>query len=118
MISYRRLPSGIVEIRAGGRIHRNDIDEIWRRIDADVGSEEKLRVLEIVEGYEGIDLAAIWEDLRVSLPRIRQVSRAAVVADEKWIERAVSLSAHFIPAQTRFFHSRDVDKAMAWLEAE
>jgi hypothetical protein len=75
----------------------------------------KVRVLEVIHDFEGIDLDAMLEDLRVGLPMADRVSHIAIVTDRKWITALTRLAGVFMSAETRTYTVDRIAEARAWL---
>jgi hypothetical protein len=117
MIDYRRSENGIFEISVGGRLTKAQIDAVWTRMKADMPADGKVKVLEVIRDFEGMDFDALWEDLRLGLPMAGHVSHVAIVTDRKWIAALTRLSGIFIAGETRTYPMERLAEARAWLEA-
>ena len=62
----------------------------------------KLRILEEIRSFEGIDPIALWKDVRFGLAHVNDFTHAAVVADAKWVRTfAEAINSVFIrPSQS------------------
>lgn len=115
MIDYQRSGDGIYEVSVGGRLTRAEIDAVWARMKADMPASGKVKVLEIIRDFDGIDFDAMLEDLRVGLPMADRVSHIAVVTDEKWITALTRLAGVLMSAETRTYTMARLAEARAWL---
>ena len=70
---------------------------------------------EIGPGFTGMDLGAIFEDMRVGFGHLGQWARIAVVTDIDWIKHSVDLFKLLLPAQTRAFGLAQAADAKAWI---
>ena len=87
MLEYREDASdGLVEIVVDGRVSKAEFDEIATRLEAAIARHGKLRVLEEVRSFGGIDPSAFWADLKFGLRHLNHFSRCAVISDQRWIE--------------------------------
>jgi hypothetical protein len=73
---------------------------------------------EIGSGFTGMDLGAVFEDMRVGLGHLGQWARIAVVTDIDWIKRAVHLFKLLLPSQTKIFSLAQAADAKAWITHE
>lgn len=117
MIDYRMTEDGIMEVRVAGRITKDEIDAVWRKIHADMPAGGRTRILEVIETLDGIEPAAFWEDLKLGLPMLNRVERAAVVSDRGWINVLTKASGLFVSADVRTFAPTEIEQARAWLKA-
>jgi hypothetical protein len=117
VIDYVMTGPTTLEVTAGGKITKEEIDRLWERLEAELPKEGKLKILEIIDPLEGIEPTGLWEHLQHALPKISRFSHAAVVADQNWIATITNFAAMFIPAQVRTFPRDQVEAARAWLAA-
>ncbi len=117
MIDYRQGENGILEISVSGRLTREQIDAIWAKMKADMPAAGKVKVLEVIRDFDGMDFDAMWEDLRIGLPMADHVSQVAIVTDRKWIAALTRLAGVFMSAETRTYTLDQLAEARAWLAA-
>lgn len=116
MIEFRQIgDSDILEFVFHGKFTREDFDRVSAKIEQMVGDHGRIRLLEIVRDIDGMEPAAIWEDLKFAPKHAKDISRAAVVADQKWVKWSTSLVAPFLSAEVRHFPMNQVEEARAWL---
>jgi hypothetical protein len=116
MIGYRNHPqTNIVEISIEGTIREADFDHITERLKADLNRHGKLRILEEVRRFEGIDPIALWKDVRFSLSHVNDFTHAAVVADAKWMRTFAEAINSVLSAKVKAFEPSQMDEARQWL---
>jgi hypothetical protein len=116
MIDYQRSTGGIYEVSVSGRLTKGEIDAVWARMKADMPASGKIKVLEIIHDFDGIDFDAMLEDLRVGLPMADRVSHIAIVTDRKWITALTRLAGVLMSAETRTYTLDQIAEARAWLD--
>jgi hypothetical protein len=116
MIDYQRSGNGIYEVSVSGRLTRPEIDLVWGRMKADMPASGKVKVLEVIHDFDGIDFDAMLEDLRVGLPMADRVSHIAIVTDRKWITALTRLAGVLMSAETRTYTLDQIAEARAWLD--
>lgn len=116
MIDYQRSTGGIYEVSVSGRLTRGEIDAVWARMKADMPASGKIKVLEIIHDFDGMDFDAMLEDLRVGLPMADRVSHIAIVTDRKWITALTRLAGVLMSAETRTYTLEQIAEARAWLD--
>ncbi|MBS0331522.1 MAG: STAS/SEC14 domain-containing protein [Proteobacteria bacterium] len=115
MITYASEPeSPVIELRVSGHITESELAANMdrMRVDLDAG---KTRVIEIIEGFTGIEPAALFADVRLGLPLSRQVDRVAVVADQAWIRGLSHLGTLFTHAKVKVFPDEQLAEARSWI---
>ena len=78
MIEYREDHSDLVEIVVDGRVGKAEFDAVAAGLEAAIARHGKLRVLEEVKSFGGIEPAAFWADLGFVLRHLNHFSRCAV----------------------------------------
>jgi hypothetical protein len=116
MLEYREIPdTNIVEFTIDGAISAAEFDDVIARFEASIARHGKIRVLEYVRSLGGVPPSKWWEDVKFGFKHMRDINRAAVVAQEKWIEVFANLVNPFLAAEVRYFKPAEIEKARAWL---
>jgi hypothetical protein len=108
----------LVEVVVDGRVSKAEFDAIATRLEAAIARHGKLRVLEVVRSFGGIDPSAFWADLKFGLRHLNHFSRCAVVSDRRWIEVFAKGVDKLIACEIRHFPPEQIDAARAWLRAD
>ncbi|NJN11196.1 MAG: STAS/SEC14 domain-containing protein [Richelia sp. RM2_1_2] len=106
--------NNIVEITVEGKITEADFEDLLQKAKADFKKHGKLRVLEEVRSFEGIDPMALWKDIQ-GIPYVKDVTHAAIVADAKWMQTMAEAVGAVIPAQIKAFELSQIQEAREWL---
>lgn len=118
MITYAsEAESPVIELRVSGHITEDELVANMDRMRADLDAG-KTRVIEIIEGFTGIEPGALFADARLGLPLSRKVDRVAVVADRAWIRGMSHLAPLFTHAKVKVFHDEQLSEARAWIRAD
>jgi len=119
VLEYREDASdGLVEIVVDGRVSRAEFDAVAARLEAAIARHGKVRVLEVVKSFGGIEPSAFWVDLKFGLRHLNDFSRCAVVSDKRWIETFAKGVDKLIRCEIRHFPPDQIDAARAWLRAD
>lgn len=117
MLDYREdAVTGVAEITVAGHVTTEEFDRVAAKLDALIATHGKVRVLEMIENFEGMDATAFWHDLKFSLRHLNDFSRCAVVSDVRWIDLWSQLIGPFITCEVKHFEPAQHDEARAWLE--
>lgn len=111
---HETLP--VVELRVIGRVTEHDMDEIIPKLEAFIARHGSIRVLEVIERFDGFDPSTILDGMKFDLKHLSDVSHAAVVSDIPWVSFVTSASAMVMPITMRVFAMDDLDSARAWIE--
>jgi hypothetical protein len=116
MLEYREIPdTNIVEFTIDGAISAAEFDDVIARFEASIARHGKIRVLEHVRSLGGVPPSKWWQDVKFGFQHMRDITRAAVVAEEKWIEIFANLVNPFLAAEVRYFKTAQLAQARAWL---
>lgn len=119
MIRYStQSGSPVVEITAEGTITNHELEETIKGLRAEFDQNGKTRVIEIIRHFTGIELSAIWTDIRLGVPLAHKIDRVAVVADQTWIRQLATLGHLFTRAEMKVFPPAELEQARAWIAAD
>ena len=107
----------VVGIKATGRLTDADYREFMPRLEAIIGKFGALRRLVDLEGFEGWDLHAAWDDLAFGVKHWGNFERLALVGDRAWEEMAALTMDRLMTAQVRYFDLPERDAAWEWIAA-
>ena len=115
------LPADVLGFRISGKLSRDEYhDTLMKPIYAALDRGEKLKILiELPDDFHGLDLDALWEDLKaagsVGLKHRTAGEKFAVVTDKDWVRHGVSAFGWLSPGELRVFDLSERDEAIAWL---
>lgn len=116
MISIQEVPgTNGLELVLDGPVSAQEFDEIVARLEAAIATHGKIRVLEVIKELGGVPLSKWWDDLKFGYRHMRDIERAAIVAEQRWLEMFANLVNPFFSADLRYFKPAEIDKARAWL---
>lgn len=117
MIDCREIPdTNIIEFSIDGKISAEEYHKLAERALAFFQKHKKVRVLKEIITFDGFDFAIFKEKLLPDLLRHQgDITHAALVADEKWIEQISSLITPAFPCRVRQYKLNDLGAAREWL---
>ena len=107
--SSLRLPGSKASSRAKTTVSS------FPRLEQAIAEHGPISILVHIETLKGVELGALWEELKFDLRHSRDFERMALVGDKSWHERAMRFAAHFVPGDARFFPSTGIDNAWGWI---
>ena len=117
MIEYKNNSSNnIVELAVEGKLTEADFDGVIAQLKADIAKHGKLRLLEELRSFEGMDPIALWKDLK-QVRLVDNISRVALVADQKWMRTLAEAAGSVVSAEVKSFERSQITEARAWLSA-
>lgn len=66
-----------------------------------------------LQDMEGVDLGAMWEDMKFGLSHAKQIERVALIGHERWVRRIAELPNPF-PVEVRAFDEDEEYGAWDW----
>jgi len=113
------MPEGTLGFRLSGRIDREEYFRILDPIKEQLERGERVSFLvEALDDFHGLDLGALWEDLKVAgsvgLKYRSSWERLAVVTDKDWMRHGIAAFAWVIPGEIRVFEPGELERAKAW----
>ncbi|KQP50254.1 hypothetical protein ASG40_14770 [Methylobacterium sp. Leaf399] len=116
MLSYQKKPeSNVAEIIVDGKITDAEMDAVVAAMKADFESGTKLRLLQDIRAFEGMEPAAFFKDVRFGLALLKGVSHVAVVSDAQWMRIMAETAGRLSPAQIKVFERSQLEDARTWL---
>lgn len=107
-----------IVIKAVGRLTHGDYTFMMPVLETafkEIG-ESKARVLFDGTEFDGWEMRAAWDDLKLGLKHGNEFSRIAFVGNKKWEALAASVGNCFIKGELKYFE--DYDAAIDWLERD
>lgn len=116
MLSYKEYDNAqAVEIVLKGRVSTEEFDKIAQKVEAFIARHGPIRVLEVIEDFEGMNALAFWHDVKFSLRHLQDFSRIAIVTNPDVHHLWSSLVAPFIHCEVEHFAPGEEEAARDWL---
>ncbi|MEZ5874175.1 MAG: STAS/SEC14 domain-containing protein [Hyphomicrobiales bacterium] len=116
MLSYKEHDNAqAVEIRLSGRVSTEEFDKVAAKLEAFINRHGEIRVLEVVDDFEGMDAAALWHDVKFSFRHLKDFNRIAVVSSPQIRNLWSSLVSPFIDCEVEHFAPDQIEEARDWL---
>jgi hypothetical protein len=108
---------GAVALRVSGKLLHEDYEGLVPKLEEIIEEYGAIRCLIDMTELDGIELRAVWDELRFDLKHAADVSRCAVVGERSW-ERWATAAARpiFRKADVRFFERADFEQAATWIK--
>ena len=115
-ITIQQEEGNVRVLRISGLLRKSEMDAALAAEARKWGTATGLRVLVMMEGFEGFERGADWGDITFLVKHDHQVEKIAVVADRKWeTDALVFAGAGFRQGQVKFFPPNQLAQARAWL---
>ncbi|GEO99665.1 SpoIIAA family protein [Methylobacterium haplocladii] len=118
MLTYEKKPkSDYGEIVVDGKISDEEMNTAIDKMKADLDKGGKLKLLEDIRAFEGMEPAAFFKDPRFGISMMKGVSHVALVTDAQWLKVVAETFSFVSPTQIKVFERAKIDEARAWLSA-
>jgi hypothetical protein len=105
----------ILVIHVSGKLVKADYVHLLPEFERRVRQRGKLRLLFDLTGFHGWEASAAWEDVKFGVAHYGDISRLAMVGENKWQHAMATISQPFTQAEVRYFDHADGAAARAWL---
>ena len=118
MIEVLSRTSGkVFGMKVSGKLLHQDYKQFVPRLESLIQEYGSIRCLVEMIDLHGIELRALWDEIKFDIRHARQIERCAVVGDRAWEAWMTKLSRPiFINADVRFFDQAERAKAWEWIE--
>jgi hypothetical protein len=115
-ITMHDEPGNIYCLKIRGTLRKADFERCQERLANDIKRIGPVKLLFVLDGFEGWEPHANWNDLTFYVKHDDLIERIAIVGDERWRSEALMFAgADLRKAPVEFFTGDTVDAARAWL---
>lgn len=115
MLTMETDDSGVVLIKASGRLSKADYERFVPEFERTVRARGPVRMLIELDDFHGWNLPGLWQELKFDTTHQNDMGRVAIVGDRGWQEWGTRLSKPFFKAEIRYFNRDQAAAARAWL---
>ncbi len=113
------MPTGTVGLRASGKLSKDDYAGVLEPTLREGVESGELRLLFVLTDFDGLEAAAIPEDMKTGLKAwIRDHSawkRFALVTDVEWVAKAMHMFTWLTPGEVLIRDLEGLEEAKAWV---
>jgi hypothetical protein len=118
MLSVIEDKSNVLKVRVGGKLTPEDYNFFLPEVERLIEQFGKIRVLFVMEQFEGWTMGALWEDIKFDAKHFADIERLAFVGETKWQKGMSVFCKPFTTAKIRYFDKSQRDQAEEWLREE
>ena len=108
--------SNVIGLRVDGKLLHADYQQFIPKLEALIEEHGSIRCYCEITSFAGIELKALWDELKFDVKHCKQIERCAIVGDPSWHQwMTKSGKVIFHKADIRYFHQGESDQAWAWL---
>ncbi len=106
----------MMTLTVNGKLKHSDYEIIVPMLESAIEGVEKpkIKVLVDLRKFEGWELRAAWDDLKLGLKHGREFTKIAMIGNKKWEEYAARIGSWFIAGEMKYFE--DTSTACNWLK--
>ncbi len=112
-----RSSDKVLGLKINGKLMHSDYEKFIPMLEKIIADQGKFRCLCVMEDCQGLELRAIWDELKFDLTHCGKIEKCAIVghgSQEKWMTELCGFC--FPNATFQFFEEGDLDKAWDWIE--
>jgi hypothetical protein len=107
--------NGIVRMKVTGRLGKADYEAFVPEFERLAAERGPLRILIELDGFEGWDAEALWEELKFDFSHQKDMGRVAIIGEKDWQEWGTWFSKPFFKPKIRYFERGETGMAERWL---
>jgi hypothetical protein len=105
----------LIAFKVKGKIESSDY-EVLQALLEKTEREHKTRKLYVeIESIEGIEAAALWEDIKTYFQHFKDLDKVAYVGPDKFIATLAKLSGPFVKGEVKVFREEELIAARDWI---
>ncbi|NDV20618.1 STAS/SEC14 domain-containing protein [Pseudodesulfovibrio sp. JC047] len=119
MITLIDIPSEkTLGLKISGKINKEGMDSVIHKIQTLMGAtNQRLNIYVELEKWEGFTLAALYEDMKFSLPSMRRFAKEAIVTDKSWVAPLIKFNDKLFPSlELKAFPKEEKTTALKWVQ--
>ncbi len=111
-----RSTGNVFAMRLSGKVLHRDYQQFVPMLEKLIEEHGSIRCFFEMTEFHGIELRALWDEIKFDVRHAWQIERCAVVGDRAWESWMTKLSRPiFARAEIRFYDIAERDKAWEWI---
>jgi hypothetical protein len=117
-ISMEHEGDNVFRLDERGTLRKAELDRCQERLTHEMAGIGSVRLLVVLDGFEGWEPNAGWNDLSFYVRHGDTIERIAIIGPERWRSPALTFAnADLRKAPVEFFSASAAAEARAWLTA-
>ena len=109
------VPAGVIGFEATGKLQAEDYrDVLLPAIEKAASEGGELRIVIVIDQFDGITGGALWQDLKMGVSHMRGWKRIALVTDIEWMVHMTAMFGWMTPGEVKHFSIAERGDAIAW----
>ncbi len=107
----------VLGLKINGKLLHEDYQQLVPQVEALIEEHGSIRCLVEMADFHGIELRALWDEIKFDVRHSRQIERCAIVGDRAWHAWMTNLSRPLFPrAEMKYFELAERDEAWRWVK--
>jgi hypothetical protein len=107
----------VLVVRMSGKLAKEDYELFVPEFDRLADEFGEVRVLVEMIDFQGWEVGALWEDLKLDVKHFSDIERLALVGEKKWEKGMSVFCKPFTTAEVRYFDRSEATQAREWIES-
>ena len=112
------LPPGVIGFEVTGKGQAEDFRDVVLPAFESAAKTGEFRALVVVPEFQGMSGGALWEDLKIGIPHLRDWKRIALVTDIDWITHLTQMFGWMTPGDVKAFSLSERADAIEWVAGD
>jgi hypothetical protein len=111
------LPDNVIGLEASGQVTASDYEKVIAPVvDEKQHEYDKVRLMYVLGAeFDGYSAGAVLQDSKLLFKHPSSWEKVAIVTDEDWLRRSVSLFGWLVPGEVKIFANSDSTEARDWV---
>lgn len=119
MIEVIDVPADhVIGLQMDGKIDKHDISKALSPIRSALDVNNTVNIYVEIDSFKGLTLSALYEEIKLALPKIHRFKKEAVVSDQTSLRKWVKLGNTFWwTGEAKYFTNKERQEALAWVQS-
>ena len=108
------LPANVIGFEVTGKVLAQDFVDVVLPAFERAAKAGEFRAVIVIPQFTGMSGGALWEDLRLGVPHLRDWKQIAVVTDIDWIIHLTHMFGWMTPGEVKVFPLSNRVEAIDW----
>lgn len=109
------VEADLLEVTVSGKLTSEDYENFVPAVDGMIAEVGRIRILFVMEDFEGWDAGAAWEDTKFAIEHYNDIRKIALIGEHSWERWMAVICQPFTTAEIQFFSPDQRDEAILWL---
>ena len=105
----------VISITASGKLTRQDYEELIPQVEDLLEKFGSLRFFIKARGITGVEVRALWEDIKFDARHADEFGKTAIVGEKRWQAWGTDIASLFFDAPMKYFDHADEKLAWTWV---